>query len=171
MSVPEWVQLLMWPATVFLSVYSLARAICTYAKQKRKAAECASDGLLERQELLNKHEQELLELKNEHEENLRWFEESCRNGIWLPVDDARCVEHIADMLQICGAKLSDDLTYVYLVPKDLGKRRAEGSPVPRNGPYRPADRHIMSGQMGSFDFASRSGQIGTFDFPPRSGRV
>jgi len=160
MSVPEWVQLLMWPVTVFLSVLSLAGAISAYASHKRKAAEYAAEGLLEQQKAMNENEQALLKLKNDHEESLRWFEESCRNGMWVPVDDARRVEHIADMLQICGAQLSDDLKYVYLVPKDLGKRRAEGMPVPRNGPYRPADRHILlSGQMGSFDFASRSGQI------------
>lgn len=154
----EWVQLLMWPVTVFLSVWSIAQAVCVVAKQRRRAAEYAADQELAASKLSIEQQATATESRLDHEENLRWFDESCRHGIWLPIDDTRSITLPKGYVQICGATLEDGLRYVYIVPEDLDAKNR--GPVAYGSV--PADKRELryaSGQIGTFDFALRSGRV------------
>lgn len=163
MSVFEWVQLLMWPVTVFLSVWSLAQASCVFAHQKRRAAEYAADQELAASKLSIEKQAETAVSRLDHEENLRWFDESCRHGIWLPYKNSSADKAFRlpkGYMQVCDATLEDGLRYVYIVPEDLSQSsKGYGGPVAYGSV--PADKRELrydSGQVGTFDFASHSGR-------------
>lgn len=161
MSMPEWVQLLMWPVTVFLSCWSLASAIQSFGRHKRRAAEYVAEQEASTRKLEIANQAETVKLTLMQDENLRWFDESCRNGVWLPIDDVRSITLPKGYQQICGAELGDGLHYVYIVPAELDKNKGGYGSVPYGPPAQPY--YVGSGQIGSYSqdgFSAYSGRIG-----------